>query len=697
MKKFFGICALIWLLIAALALGGVACASEAQYQSKTIFSDEDDWFSGMVSMNGQLYTISGEGLYIYPPDGEKKLLASSNVFEASVGTLVTDGQSLYGVAVDGPVYVTELVNAQGNFINRPLLQSHALEGGYVTCEAMHGDMLYFLDHSGEGRILGLDIRTGATRTLPSHGVNAFDVMADGSIVGMDLTSILKIDGMTGVKTTLVDLERFSYAGAMACDPDTGSVYYPARNRIMRWDAENGVQEAARILPGDIISITLLKGGAMAVQVDDWINIVGAPGSGERKRLAIREMYGRGGMYRSFVEANPDIELVFMGEGDITGVTNDQQFVNDMIIGSADTDIYVLTDTNLLTDIKAKEYYLDLSTDGALMARAAQLHPVYTDALMDGDNLAAMPKDAYFNVLAYNKEAFELLGLKLPTTYGEYLDVCLDWFENYNEDYPQYRLYPFSNYTDLKSLLGGYEDEMTFNGKPVNYDTPELAALLEKYQAVKEAYEQAPELDGDSRSLFYCYYMLSIDDAYLYGYLPLAFEAENKPAIAPLPEDFVYFVVNPRSKNQAEALALIRSYDATRYPWESMILYGDNLVPVENSAFEETLSDMQQYISEIEAALADASPNEKADWEARLEEAREMAAMYEAESRWDISPGALTLFEGLRDYMYINPFSAFDALCQSTPGYMEDDSFASAEALLKDLQQKIDRVLKEGGK
>jgi hypothetical protein len=228
----------------------------------------------------------------------------------------------------------------------------------------------------------------------------------------------------------------------------------------------------RFISGDVYSVTLVK-GALAFIVDGML-VIRPFNPAKGPSVTIADSYGRGEDYKQFISAHPETDLKFksLADKDVS-----EQFIQDMITRNDEADIYAIDDTNLLGAIKNKGYFYDLAQDEYIKDRCKHMYEPFKKAFMQGKEVAAMPKEIYFECMSYDKDIIKQFGFTLPKTYEEYLDFCLNWYEKYQDDNPDILLY---QNLSAESILLKYTDEIARNGGDIKYSSSYLKNIMDKY-------------------------------------------------------------------------------------------------------------------------------------------------------------------------------------------------------------------------
>lgn len=698
MKRIFsGLLAFIVLL----ACGCVGAQGNV-YENRNVFYD-DDPIMFAASAGGMLYILRDSGIYAVAPDGTETCVAQADAFGKRIDAFLSDGQSLYGLALDGAMSLTLLTDGSGNFANRLLFETDDYPGVFPQNPVVKNGKLYFMYADGaETPVAIRELATGKSQTVRLAGVRCFDVMADGRLIAMKqetrwpdvITSLIAVTPETGEAALWAEADTTQVLNRLAYDSATETAYLFSRSDIFAGHEGGALTRVDGFIAGDVISAALLASGA-ALVVDGTLVIrnFDAANSENARRLTILEPYGRGETYRSFLEANPNVDLLFAGPGD---QTSEEKFVQDMTTHNTDIDIYILSDTNLLKNIKEKGYFVDMAQNPEIQMLVGQMYTPFRNALTMGTQIVAFPRETFFEMLCYHKATFEAIGITPPDTYEAYFDFCLEWLNSYAEAYPDITLNPFANSLSLQTLLTRYADERSRSGESLQYRTETMTRVIEKYQSVKKAMADQNNDASSGTPLFYNYFIPILGDEDEYAYLPLTFEKDAQTAISPQEGDFSYFVINPYAQNPKDALAFVAAFDEHRTEAETALLYQSADSAIESKTYKSEYARLQKELDALETWFATAEPDMRSDLEAQIKAQKERMAAYEKANRWAVSQSAITLYKAYADCLYISDFNPLASLRAGDENLFNEEEDISAAALLSALDSKISMILSEEG-
>ncbi|MGI6739682.1 MAG: hypothetical protein ACOX54_09990 [Christensenellales bacterium] len=656
--------------------------------NKVIFFGEDDYLSRLTVANNKLYLLFPSGLYEYTPEGNKLITDDENVTSADF--LISGDDKLYAISAMENLTLREVVLGEKAEV-KELLTTDNYDELYLINPVIKDGFLYF--NISRSEIIKLDISTGETKSLNVGVFTYFDVMEDGNIILLreadDERRLDVYNPDTGENTLFGKVAPDAYIGYLLYDSSKGSALMLGLGNI--YEAKNG-EEAKVIdnyLQGDVMSAALYKNG-VALLSDDTLIIRDFSAPKSEKSLTLLYNMGRGHEWRDFILNNPDTELNLISA---INTSSEERFINDMVTKSDTVDVFILKDTNLLSAIKNKGYFTDLSENDKLKTQYADMYPAFMRAFGTGDKIAAFPKECFIETLCYNKQAFEEFNLTVPETYDEFFDLCINWLENPPENSENYIMDPFMSGfgVNLENMFLTYCAEMVRNDKTIDFSGEDIHRLLEKYRKIEELHEIDTDYDSEKKHMFYTYALSILDENSDYGYMPLKFYKENTAAIlSPMSEfsGLEYFVVNPYSKNAEDAYKLILSYDGKRETPSKAVLYTSVVGPIENPYYKEHMENFNVRLEELKESLEKADDFEKQDAQNNLDDFVEYMSHYERTAKWELSESASEIYRGMADMIYIESYNPFQALIMSEPELMQGADTMPIDMLLGSIDSKI---------
>ena len=699
MKRSFLLCIVLCVCLPVVALAVVT----AQPYAQLTISDDENYLWSLAAYDDTLYLLRDTGLYRLS-GGEKeetKLTIdwtnepSTVEGAAEIHQLLSASDGLYGYnQITKTIYRCAL-NGETVVPQKVYTLPETLDGRIRNSFIMDG---FFICDMGEN-IYTIQIASGEVATQSAFNVQLIAAYQEGYYITLESKTdvngtvqlvVMAVNPITGEKEKVGTIHEHVNIQAMVYNRDSDILYFASSSDIYAWQ-DDSTQDVAAFPSGDVMGLSLINQDFAAVCSDGTFVAIRSLHPNQvfadaTKRLVIQEKYGRGSVYTSFIKQYSNIDLQF---AKAPTTTVEDQFIQDMLSQSADVDLYVLTDQSLLSAVKGKQYGADLSTSEILRQKTAEMFPYIQNAISSDGKIYAMPREIYLPALAYHKEIFAELQLSVPTTYQAYFEFCIHWIQDYADVYPDYTLNPFLEDLEPITLLRMYADEMDHNGLPLVFASESLRTTLDAYMRLKSV---ATNLDVDmgGTNLFSFVYIPHEGE---YDVMPLTFEAGNQATVSPGKEECYYFVVNPYSKNQEQAIAFIESWVTTLSPLENLVLFSTTNTAVENPAYKEML---QRYEDKIQAAekkksCAEPIAAKELDYTiALLKEDRDWSREHE---RWLISPTELTLRDRDIGSAYLGTMNPITLIEKGNPTFFQL-YLAKPQLDIDALLSRVDEVAKQ---
>ena len=690
MKKLFS----ILLLLSAMLSCSVTQAQGSVYETGTTFY-EGDYAVSVAYAGGILYALRDSGLYILSAKGSEEKVAPAEDFAGKALTLLSDGRAVYG---RDSLSLALLVDETGQYINRVLLTAEDDDTRLSGRMAIEDGTIYTLSPSGSDAVINscsLDTFEWSSMNLP--GLTDFDLMEDGRIIGLKqeirwpelMTTLVSIDPATGESLPWAEVDPSRRYDRLIYRRDTDMALLISDAEILSVSQGGPLNRLDGFIRGDLMAAAPLDEGLALIV--DGILVIRNFADDQTRRLSVLDQYGRGEDYRSFIENNPMVDLQFISS---LNISPNERFAQDMITRNGDIDVYILSDINLLRQIKEKAYYVDMAGNTDIKALVDDMYKPFRSVFTKEQTIVAFPKQSFIEVLCYHKESFESLGLTPPATYEEYMDFCLLWLSDYAEDHPELTLNPFANRLSDETLFERYADEKARNGEALRFNTEDMARLIGKYLELRNAWESSGDDGRGAIPMFYGYDipLRGKDDAYVY--LPLSFDKGSQALIGPAKNEFYYFVINPYGQNSGDALAFAAASESQRLEVQKALLYQKIDEPMESAYFKAERAWQEQALQTLESMADKAEPIARRDIEAQIEQHKIMMEDFEATSRWAFTQSALDTYKGLADLVYINEFNPVVNLFADTPDLFDSVEALSIPRFLETLDSKINLILLE---
>lgn len=683
-----------WLILTVIL--ALICAAPALAGEATLFSEADAWYSDLEGFNGELYILGHNSLLKYDGATSSAVPVTDEIngnymMDTYTQSLVSDANGLYALGSDSSRLI-RVLNSEGQLDMTTVLSMD--QPGYSDAAFIQDGVLYLVIYGEEGMMLyGQPMSGEAAYQAPIAEISAITGYKDGKAVAMIRervadkfeNSVVFIDLKTGAATTIAKPETAMYA--LDYDEATDTIYGAGNQRVYKIGTDGTLEATAYTLGGDVVCMAVF-GDMAAVQVDSTIAVRDLKNWQNTTMLTMRRRYGRSEAYKTFLKDNPGIALVFTGD---PSEAPEEQFKRDMATQDPNTDMYLMSDVNLLKSIYQKKYGVSYLEDAELRGLETDLYEPFAELLIKDGAMYALPSDLTMDMAAYTPAFFERFGFDVPTTMSELFELAKLWAYDYADDNPDASFRPFTSAgVTLESILTRYADACAGNGREVKYSTPEMTALITEFLEVKELYDNMTR-SSDYPEL-YAFNRVYLPMSTMYEFMPLAIIDGDKPVIGAADMEMEYLVINPYSPNRDKAMALARGVCADWWDVMKVLLRKSEAKPVQNTYYEQNVSDAKSYVAEAEEALKDCEPIERQSLEDNLERALEVLKRCE-DDRWRVSERDIGLYQSLVGRMKLDSFSPIKALIESQPDMINRllGGSISVERFLQTLDEKLRAV------
>ena len=682
------------LLALILALGCLISAAAAEGGETVFFYEEDTAVYDVIAHQGALYILKTEGIARYDPSALREEPYTGSVTgdwgsPAHADCLLSDGERLY--AADYSEGVLYAIGEDGARQEAARFEA----AGYPSASFLQEGTLYLLVTEPNAQTLvAVSLDGSGQRSLKVRDVEQIVAYRDGQSLavtaarrnGETAYALCALDLTSGETTAFAELEE--RPSALAYDRDADAIYLADRQQLCRWSPEGPRTPSATLISGDLIKVALFGDGLCAAIVDNSLAIRRVQEGQARRVLTIRSPYGRTADYQAFVRAYPDVDLVFCGSPSMTA---EEEFISDMNLRSGATDVYLLSDLSLLNRIHEKGFSVDLSSSALLDDAARDMYPAFRDALMRGDRINAFPQRAFVTMPGYDQSLFEAFGLPVPATYDELFALVEQWLDEYADDHPEVYFNPFDA-VDLPAILTCHTDAAWQNDEALNYDDPRLAQTVEAYLRARQRIDAA-QSDGPYEA--YAFNLLDVPYAGPYAYLPLAMEQERSPIVSSRQIEMAYFVSNPYSEHQEEALRFIESSLADWPDEMRLVLLRSSAQPVEEPGWAQEHERLSTELAELDRRLAGSAEEDRAELQAQRMDIAYQLADCEA-SRYAVTQEEIDWYQDLAATIVISPTNPIPTLEDTQPELFSrlQSGQMTAQQFLAQLSERARSILLE---
>lgn len=633
----------------------------AQSKDYTIFYGEDTAVGNIASFQGDLYILRYEGLFRYDADLKSEVLLTDTVTsrwdsEGYTDDLLSDESGLYGYQME-QARLIQILNKDGDLKNDEIIKVES--NTYPDALFLQDGVLGLLVTESDLQKLRLIPLSGEEETeLPVKNIVKLAAYKSGYAIALEEihNGAQMVHNLSALDLNSGELEKLTQIDvsvrAITYDKSLDRVCIAGSSEIYGWQTQSDISTLAYSLKGDITTITTFSPDMAAVIVDNSVVIREMNARTERRTLTLQQPNGRSENYKTFIETNPDITLLFGGD---QSMTPEEEFIEDMTTRSSDIDIFLLTDINLLSSIYNKGFGINMAKDDTLNLLIDDMYtPFYRLFKRDGA-VYAFPQSLFITMIGYDPQFFESFSFDVPTNYSEFLDLSRMWVEDYADQNDTIYFNPFANGIGLISILERYADECMGNNREIIYNNPELKEIIQKYLEVSSAYN-AYNFTGS-----YDVYGLNVIDVPhigIYNYMPLSVSSANRPVISGTDLDLAYFVVNPYSLHVQEALAFIRN---SVNDWEAMmmaVMLRSAAGPVERSGYAAERDALESEIVALRTELQNVEVIDRPPLEEKIKLKEEMLVSCE-NSRWEVTQKEIDWYQSVVDSIVIcdlNPIS-----------------------------------------
>ncbi len=672
------------------------------------FLCEDDRISFVTYSEGQLWGLFESGLYTLDNTGKKTQVIAASDLPSDIVAVISDGGTIYAsVYSDNQGLLVPLADKDGCSLNQTiLLPEDVSPESMQSCILRNGFLYYPISEtaSSDASVVRVSLADSSRCSITIKDLADFDVMGDGNILALtkpsgwqESSSLLQIViPETGKREEWMKLDDSGCPSDILYNSAADTVYFIGQREISA--AQKGFQPIPAGISSalDIRSVCLIPGGlALANGITLNLYSFSSDPAGQRTVLNICGPYAEDEFFTAFYNSHPTTDIRTI---DSPLDSPEERFLRDMLTQNPEIDIYILQNLNLLSIIKSKGYYADLSVSDVIKEKTGRMYAPFIQAFTEKDKIAAFPHPWYvfFSSVGYNRELFDELGFTVPATWNEYFDFCIEWKEYYEDLYPEISVNPFEHDISFVSLLAHYDDEITRSGVMADYRCDELKSVLEKYLKVKELYRAA---DYSGTPLFYDYDLQTLSGkAGKYKLLPLTFMKDSDPIYTPMAEDVCYFVVNPFGEHCSEAVECVAlAKDPTRMNDPSIYTEIPDL-PLENTYYEDGL---QMYNDTLEMLKnqrkkAGDDPLQAMEIDEQIEQTTKELQDYKANGRWWLTAEDMVPYRELMNHVYFSDFNPIRELYANDPLFFEQITKETLPQFLESLNDKIRMIRLEQG-
>lgn len=618
-----------WCLLMAVMMIVLSGLSLPVYGEESQAVQEE--ITSICEMNGALYAISGCVLTVQSDLSADRMMVldlDDAVSEECINSLllVTDDESLYILSpYEGKIYrlsenkLEEAANLDIEDIGRPMTEElrYVIFSDPVIIE----DRLYVLSLDPETyqqkELIGFSLETGECSVVETESVDLMEMTAykDGMLLVRDgMTDTLAVlDPGTGTITDRpVLLPDYECAG-VAWDDDNDEFYFVNGMKVIKGSGESfeqiglsnlsGYYEACNAVIWNGQYTVLSTSGecytcAEKTRTDDSVKLTlwYTPGS-----------FPDTSIFQAFMKENPGIMIENAGSEDSSVL---ERLMMEVMTSDGTVDLFMLPTRMIDSQTVFDKGFAAPVTSQSLIRDIERMIPQVKEQLTLNQKIYAFPAVIYADFETVRTDLLKEAGIqKLPETMEEYIDLMLEWYENFFGY--QYE-YTFSGKTTIleQQLSTAMEVFIQYiisnaDNMPLSFDTPEIHRCMEKLYRLSEYkdHENAGWGNGSIPALFDSYLkdpLFGVESSEKY-IAPPVLEPGKDPVI---PASLEFFVINPKSQNRDLAEKFIEFYDQHMDNLYKYYLYPDYNEPEETQYYRESRKALDEEYALFEQSLED---------------------------------------------------------------------------------------------
>lgn len=724
-------------LALALALLLASAAGIAQGDlpvGQDIPAPEREWLASAALYQGRVL-LAGNGIYQAVPGEDEVKEVQSFAEEAwqqkhpnMYRLLLAAGEGkLYGLDTNESMLYTisleeaEIILGEGLAVDLSPLKDAFMgteddeDGGYVRPPAQMipaGDRLYMIANAfgprgPEVKLFSYELKAGGAPLMHvAEHVQQLAAYKEGKLLALVMNTEDSFDMKTGQmrspqlavwdpqEDTLTPLEGElempwrHEGGGLAYDPEGDFIYLSLGNEIYRRDVQGKVEVCAYLNPtnrGSEFSgrLLVLPEGRLAYASSEGVSLRSAdPAHLPAQRLVI---YGSfmNDAHKGAMQQLAGTAVTFL---DDKFYTSAQELGQALVGGEDQIDIFVLRSDQLdLNSLMAKGYTADLSGSQVIADHMDALYPMMSQVGTLEHKALLVPIAMDAQMRSYYPKLVDQVGIEIPVTYGQMLDLLQRWNDELGEQHPDLLPMHEPDYNLAVTILALqlYASEMAATGQPFSFGDPLLKEMLQQAQQLRtediaekvdwsspgadmeDIYSKAPLIEDWYRLDFSSLNQLfdeQEDGSYIIGYagdiqhdtgyprpFQLAIE-EGKPYRMPLM--LTLMGVNPRGQDPESAIQYLEAYIQNLDPATLMMMNPSLNDPLPNPDEEHYNRGMQEYEESLREQIDKAEGAEKTELEAVLERAVKDHQRHREDNRWLVRPEAIQLFREMMENGFV---------------------------------------------
>ena len=633
----------------------------AEDHSPTVSETLPSWTIDVISHDGILYVLTGDGLYQKVEEGW--MLLDSTVMYAL--DMDADDKAVYlleeSYDEDGSGYrILQMAFQDLGMLAQPTEScSIHWDIGSDTWVVISG----FAVQSGDAYLLVRDVMFGGDDTM-LYRVSLSDGKGEKVLSGSFTELTQYKDGLllacqynesearqpdgTYLPPEVVAIDPVSNTitkigvmggrsdGALTYDTETDNIYFSNSSSVFRV-TDAAPEQVGRLFPSFAAreySHAAICQGRYYIddELDGVISSSVDPALMATHVLRIEPSDGIEPQLRDFAKLHPEIAIEYV----LDVPREADKFLDSM--KTAQVDVYSCWLESDFIHLRDKKYVADLASSGVLTNTIQAMIPNLTRELLVEGHLYALPVGIGGSMPGYYPAAFEEAGISLeeiPKSYEELLDFIVTWHEEYLPYYDNIAFWRYA-YNLFADLLERIIDTQILTciaeGVPVTFDTPAMHSLLNRLVDLKSViYEVAPPSEewNDKEFALFMDSCRVRPERYLSREAALRLSLDDQtPPVVQVYLDIMY--INPYSENVDVAMELLEYLAQNLDICTATALMVDQNEPIETMGHADNLAYAQERVSLAELALAEAAEADRADFEEALRMAQDFLSMVESE-------------------------------------------------------------------
>lgn len=603
----------------------------------------------------------------------------------------------------------------------------------IATALISGDAMYLLaakdfDSWGEYNVRRFELASGALGEVPADSVQQIAPYKPGKFVALRMDvekwvpSIVVVDMATGaVEQTLYTWDQargMSQVMGVTYDAAADKVYCITNGEIVPVEQDKLGEAVAYLAVNGFMGSSfsaILPSGHLVFNANVGVFVRNLdPQYKPSSVLRIAGSYMDEATL-AFARENPDVAVV-MSDAE---TWQSKSVIDTMISQDASVDLLQVPGRGTLRALRAKGYLTDLSGSQKLMDSVKAMYPQVQEAVLQDGKLDAFPADLYASFWRLDTAALEELGLDVPTTIGELLELTRRWYEeDMAEEHPQYML--FDQYIGKQQLMFQIVQQYAIlyerPGEPLRFNAPELRAALEQWEAlpafgpdmespgggvtiVRDDSEETKVLIELNANAFFGgrYDSGEGEAARPLLTVPAGFAAGDEPAAD---GTLMTYVVNPNSANAEVAVRYLEYLADHAAARERYALRPDLNEPVMHPFMAKFIAEQE---AELEARKKELETAEEADRQSLQESIDTQTRNLERNRRngWMIDPESLAEYRALAPRIRLNSESLFfgydDAAMEETWKVLQRyaEGQVKLDEMLREMDKKLQMIFLEG--